>query len=91
MEEVHDCVHRSPPLVHILRQVNPVHTPYFLNVHFNIIVLSTYRSLSMCHPSAFVIPCVLHATSVFDFIALLVLVEVYETLRNFPSLSVISS
>jgi hypothetical protein len=43
---VHHRFHKTPPLVHILRKINSVHTlpPYFYKIHSNIILRST-RSL----------------------------------------------
>jgi len=40
-------LHKIPPLVHILRQINPLHTftSSFSKIHFNIILPSTSRSL----------------------------------------------
>ena len=40
-------VHKNPPLVPTMSQINPMHAKnqsYFLNIHFNIILQSTLRS-----------------------------------------------
>jgi hypothetical protein len=43
--KVYSRVHKSPPLVPVLSQVNPVHTtPYYSSkLHFNIILSPTSR------------------------------------------------
>jgi hypothetical protein len=44
--KVHYRVHKSPPLVHILNQIDPVHTipSYLTKIQFNIFHSSTFRS-----------------------------------------------
>jgi hypothetical protein len=50
----HYLIHRSPPPILFLSQINPLHDPSnFLKVHFNIIVPSTSRSSKWFFPSHF--------------------------------------
>jgi hypothetical protein len=46
ISKIHYRVHKSPPLVSVLSQMVLVHilTPYFCNIHLNVILPSTIRS-----------------------------------------------
>jgi len=51
--KVHHSVHISPPLIHILCQIYPVHifSPHFSNIHSNIIFPSKSRSSERWSPA----------------------------------------
>ena len=53
--KVHDCTHKRPPTVSILGQPYPVHIPtsHLLEIHPNIIHLSTPRSPQWSHSLRF--------------------------------------
>jgi len=53
--KVNYCVHKSPPLVSILREMNPVYIlpPLFFNIQSNVILPSTHSLPSGFFPSGF--------------------------------------
>jgi hypothetical protein len=44
--KVHYHIHKIPPLIHVLDQINPVHAlpSYFFKIYFNTVLTSTHRS-----------------------------------------------
>jgi len=57
ISKVHYCIHKHPPLVHVLSYINPVHASpsHLLKIHFNIVLPSLPRSpkwpLSLSSPT----------------------------------------